>query len=376
MAKLSPPITSKILKELKSGNQIVEVADGACPGLRIRVGVGGTMTWNLLARDSDGKRKRIACGQWPDIGIPEAREIASKFKASIKRELAPTAQLTLSDVITLYGKSPAGENRSWTEMERSIRRTFANVLSERAGGLTGAQLQRVADAYPSRTSASCAVRYLRPALRWASRRDMVPRAVWSELEPPATVKKRNRALSETELMRILPVLGMKHHDGAARMMLITACRREEVCSMRFEDIIEDVWHVPASIRKNGEEIRVPLTWYAQSIIGAQGETSGLVFRSTKGNSLYNWNRWQKQIYEKTGTSNWHRHDLRRTAATLLGDAGIAPHIIEIVLGHKAPHSQLASIYNQSRYDKEYEDALKVLSDIICGMEIRAKNNQP
>jgi integrase len=161
------------------------------------------------------------------------------------------------------------------------------------------------------------------------------------------------------------------------MMLITACRREEVCAMRFEDIIEDVWYVPAEIRKNKEELKVPLTWYAQTIVGAQGETSGLVFKGSKGKALDNWDRWQKKIFELTKTESWHRHDLRRTAATLLGDAGVSPHIVEIVLGHKTPHSELASIYNQSRYELEHEQALKVLSDIICGLEVRGKqNDQP
>jgi integrase len=377
MAKLSPPITLKVLKELKLTGEIAEVADGACPGLRIRVGTAGAMTWSLLARDSDGKRKRIECGQWPEIGIPEAREIANKFKASIKRETAPVEQLTLADVITLYSKTQAGEKPSWPEAKRSICKTFDSVKDERAGALTSHGLQRIADNYPSRTSASAAIRYLRPVLRWAARRNMVNKSIWSELEQPATVKKRNRVLSEAELMRILLKLGTKEHGGAVKMMLITACRREEVCAMRFEDIVEDVWYIPAENRKNKEEIRVPLTWYAQTIVGAQGETSGLVFRGSKGKPLDNWDRWQKRIFTLTNTSGWHRHDLRRTAATLLGDAGIAPHIIEIVLGHKVAHTELASIYNQSRYDKEHEEALKVLSDIICGMEIRAKqNDQP
>lgn len=372
MAKLSPPITIKVLKELKAAGKIAEIADGACPGLRMRAGAAGAMTWSLLARDSDGRRKRIEVGEWPAIGIPEAREIASGFKAAVKRESAPVAQLTFGDVLLLYARSPAGEKPSWPEADRAIRVCFSELLEDRAGGLDGPRLQRTVDAYKSRTAASAAVRYVRPVLKWAERRGMTPRGVWSDLQQPVNVRKRTRVLSEPELMQILRKLGHHGHDGAVRMMLITACRREEVCAMRFEDIVEDVWYVPAEVRKNREELAVSLTWYAQDLIGKQGRTSGYVFLGARGKPLDNWDRWQKRFNETSGTSGWHRHDLRRTAATLLGDASVPPHVVEIVLGHKDPHTQLAGVYNKSRYEKEHHDALVKLSDIVCGMEIRAK----
>ena len=134
--------------------------------------------------------------------------------------------------------------------------------------------------------------------------------------------------------------------------------------MRFEDIIEDVWYVPSAIRKNKEEHIVPLSIPAQTLIGAQGRTSGLVFLGERGKALQNWNRWQEKVYERTGTQGWHRHDLRRTAATLLGRNGVAPHVIEMVLGHKHAHSDLASIYNQSRYEKEVGEALELLGGVL------------
>lgn len=368
MAVVSPPVTVKILKALQSAGKAAEVADGACPGLRIRAGAAGTMTWSLLARDSDGVRKRIEVGEWPAIGIPEAREIASQFKAAIKREKAPPAQITLGDVVTLYGKGPGGELPSWKEAERCTRKVFASLMDERAGPITLHQLQKEADKYKAKSSAGAAVRYIKPILKWAAKRGYVQKGVAVELEQPQRPQKRSRVLSDDELRAVLPNLGTTGHDGAARMMLLTACRREEVCAMRFEDIIEDVWHVPGDIRKNGDGHRVPLSQQAQRIVGAQGRTSGMVFVGDKGGRLQNWNRWQKAIYEKTGTEGWHRHDLRRTAATLLGKNGVPPFVVEMVLGHKDAHTELASIYNQSRYDKEVEDALILLGDLLQGIE--------
>jgi hypothetical protein len=64
---------------------------------------------------------------------------------------------------------------------------------------------------------------------------------------------------------------------------------------------------------------------------------------------------------ESGTTGWTRHDLRRTTATLLGESGVPPHIIEAVLGHTI-HSSLASTYNRSRYFSEVRAALQALAD--------------
>lgn len=352
MPKLSPPVTVKVLKGLQPGQ---EVADGGCAGLRARAGASGVV-WSVMVVE-DGARRRIEVGGWPAIGVPEARERAAQIKVGAK---APARTfLPLDKVLVLYGQGRA--QKSWPEAERNIRKVFAPLLADTA--LTVEALQRTADAYPAKQSAGAAVRYLKPVLKWAAKRGYAPKG-GEELEQPARVVKRNRVLTDEELRKVLAVLGRHGHDGAARMMLLTACRREEVCAMRFEDIIEDVWYVPGAARKNGEELLVPLPIPAQTLIGAQGRTSGLVFLGERGKPLQNWNRWQEKVYERTGTEGWHRHDLRRTAATLLGRNGVAPHVIEMVLGHKHAHSDLASIYNQSRYEAEVKEALELLGGVL------------
>lgn len=365
MPKLAAPVTVRVLRDLKPGT---EVADGACPGLRARCGASGVV-WSVMVTEA-GTRRRIEVGGWPEIGVPEARERAAKLKAGTKVVKKP-GLLTLDRLIDLYGREAGSKNSSWPESERNVRKVFASMLER--DDLTPEELQRTADAYPAKQSAGAAVRYIKPILKWGAKRGYVERGLGADLDQPARVQKRSRVLSNEELMKVLPVLGKTGHDGAARMMLLTACRREEVCAMRFEDIEMDVWYVPGSIRKNGEEHIVPLTVDAQTVVGAQGRTSGLVFLGDRGKPLQNWNRWQEKIYERTGTEGWHRHDLRRTAATLLGKNGVPPFVVEMVLGHKEAHTDLAGIYNQSRYDKEVEEALQLLSDLLSGLEIKGRS---
>ncbi len=78
--------------------------------------------------------------------------------------------------------------------------------------------------------------------------------------------------------------------------------------------------------------------------------------------LVNWDRETKRLMEETGTAGWTRHDLRRTGATLLGEMGVEPHVIEAALNHAAIHSRLAATYNRARYLPAVREALQLLAD--------------
>ena len=52
---------------------------------------------------------------------------------------------------------------------------------------------------------------------------------------------------------------------------------------------------------------------------------------------------------------WTLHDLRRSFATKLNELGIAPHVVEQLLGHTMPG--VMAIYNRSQYLPEKLDAL-------------------
>jgi len=365
MPKLTPPITTKDLKLLEPGD---ELSDGGCPGLRARRS-GSVVMWSVLLYDSQGKRRRLEVGEWPDVGIPKARELARKLKETSASR--PAATMTLADVIDAYARTPAGTRPSWTEASRQIRKVFASHLRTRAGELDEPSLQRTADAYRAALSAAAAVRAVKPVLKWAAKRGFVTPGLGRSLEQPQRIKRRERTLTMEELTKLLAALTDHAHDGAAKAMLLTACRREEVARMRFEDIVTtpagDIWTIPAEVRKNRTELEVPLCQLMQQLIGRQGRTSGYVFLGPKQGRLDNWSRWQVDINTRSGTSGWHRHDLRRTAATMMGDAGIPPHAVEVALGHKDPHTQLAGVYNKSRYAAEHRQALQALNDVVSGI---------
>ena len=72
--------------------------------------------------------------------------------------------------------------------------------------------------------------------------------------------------------------------------------------------------------------------------------------------------------EASATAGWTRHDLRRTGATMLGEMGELPDIIEAALNHVAIHSPLAATYNRSRYRPQVGMALQRLADELDKIE--------
>jgi hypothetical protein len=90
--------------------------------------------------------------------------------------------------------------------------------------------------------------------------------------------------------------------------------------------------------------------------------------TSKGKPLSDWENATARLQVASGTTGWHRHDLRRTCATLMGEMGTMPDIVEAALNHVAIRSPLATVYNKSRYRPEVAAALQRLADVLEGIE--------
>jgi hypothetical protein len=85
--------------------------------------------------------------------------------------------------------------------------------------------------------------------------------------------------------------------------------------------------------------------------------------------------------EESGTSGWHRHDLRRSGATMLGNMGIEPHTVETSINHVSIHSQLAVTDDTALCRPQVADALQPLADrldiiALGGADVRTINMLP
>lgn len=399
-AKLTEAALQKARRDAAAQVTRIEFADEREPGLRIRFSppskraVSGTATWSLCVRDREGRMRRFSLGDWPTLGIADAREAARAMRLKVRndgadpvvdarrlRKIGTDARAgvgTLKALLDLYGgpikpgQVPAvkaigrGKTlKSWPEQRKRMESVFAELLHRPTALLTVADIQSIADSHPSDQSAAAAVRYLRPILKWASSRgrQIVAREL-TLIEPPATVQRRQRVLTETELSLILPILigSRESHHRALLFILYTLARREEVAAATWRQIDLDnaVWRLGDT--KSDSDHIVPLSQQALRLLTSigRGAPNELVFSTRNRGHLSNWDRQTKRIMERSGTSGWTRHDLRRTSATMLGSLGIEPHIVEAALNHKHIHSPLAALYNTARYSAQVRLAVEGL----------------
>jgi integrase len=167
-------------------------------------------------------------------------------------------------------------------------------------------------------------------------------------------------------------------------MLLTLARRQEVAGARWRDVNLETrtWTILAT--KNGEKHVVPLSRQALEVLRSRLTTGSVaspdpnapVFATSKGAPLGDWDRETKVVHRASNTASWTRHDLRRTGATMLGEMGELPDIIEAALNHVSIRSPLAATYNRSRYRPQVAAALQRLADALDGIEAGTVNVVP
>lgn len=338
-----------------------DLRDGVTPGLRLRVGRKASV-WDLSA-SVRGKRMTFILGVYPAVSLAAARDAARKKRDQLNN-LAPEATAgaapdTLRALLDYYGRVRGGQLRTWPEMLRSIHSVFSKHLDAELVRLDVGPLQRTADFYPAKNQAAHAVKSLRPILTFGRKRGFVLFQPDTLEMPPHNRVPRNRVLSDDELRAVFKALEDTPYDNAVRLLFLTACRKREVTEARWEefDLDRGIWTIPPGRTKEQRAHVVQLSTAAQRLVARLPRTSEFLF----GVPPTNWDRWQKQMFARSNTSGWHRHDIRRTAATAIARLGYAPPIIESILGHKDLYSPLATIYQAHRYDVEARAALDALA---------------
>jgi integrase len=387
---LTEPAITKAAREVAATGKRRDLIDAGCEGLRLRLTPAGGKAWVLACRDRAGAMRRFPLGAFPTLGIAAAREAARALRAKVKHDGAdPIAQArkeraqatdakagigTLASVLALYGERKGCQLRSWKHSKLRIDRVFRALLDKPAATMTIGNLQLAADSYRTPKSASFAIRTLRPVLKWAAQagRAYVAKEL-CDLKEPTAPTRRKRVLTRDELRAILPVLRQSDRPHAAAMlfMLLTVARLDEVCGATWReiDLAAATLTLPPERTKNEEPHIIPLSRQAVALLRqmGNGEPDALVFTGERGSALGNWDRAQKAIHAATGTAGWHRHDLRRTGTTLMGEMGVPPHICEAALNHVHIGSALAATYNTARYRPEVADALQRLADVLDGI---------
>ena len=361
------------------------LGDDEVPGFGTLIYPSGTKTFALRYRTRTGRQRMLKLGQYGELTVQGARDLARKEKIRVLEGEDPRtererAAAGISNVGSLMGRwieeHAKPHRKSWREDERRIDRRIRPVLgSIRLEELTPDRLaswhQSIGKDAP--TEANRCLDVLRAAWRWAGRHRTLPEGLQ---DPTANVTRfreqgRDRWLRPEELERLI-VATLKQDDAHARaaipLLLLTGLRKGELLSARWQDVDLERGEIRLSETKSGEaQVRL-LPSRAVAILRdlSRFDESPFVFPSPTDPRTHRKDikpQW-KAIREAAGLKDVTLHDLRRTAGSIMAQRGISLQVIQHVLGHA--HPGVTRLYARLASANERE-ALETLAEELSGV---------
>jgi integrase len=177
--------------------------------------------------------------------------------------------------------------------------------------------------------------------------------------------RRERILSEGEIRALWSVTGKPStYNRLLRLLLLTGARRDEAGGMTWDELEGDAWVLPPARNKVKEELERPLSALALELLNGQPRIEGCPYVFTMGSRPFGgWSRCKLELDAKLQFAEpFVIHDLRRTARSLLGRAGIASDIAEMCLGHVLPG--IRATYDRHKYTEPKRHAFEALAALI------------
>lgn len=367
------------------GKRLV-VFDAKARGLCLRVSV-GSKAWSFVYRRKGSTRlKRYTIGDYPAWPLAAAREKALALRRMVQDGGDPMVSAKTSrDALTVSGlidrfiaRYAKVKLRSWKDYEAVLKRDVIPAMGDRrAGEVTRTEVADMLDKVAARAPvlANRLQNTLSSVYSWALSEGLV------ELNPVTGLRKRTvevakeRTLTDEEIRtfwRETDAAAPAYRD-ALRLILLTGQRPGECAGIRREevDLVAGLWTLPSARTKNKIEHTVPLVGEAQEIVRRlnQGTGSGALMRSPRGKALsvQNLAKAAERLRNGKFGEPFTPHDLRRTAATLLGRLEIDQMLIGRVLNHSGTTKATVtgSVYDRHSYNPQKRRALEALDGEIA-----------
>lgn len=416
-------LTPMELKALTSTDVGKRLNDGGNLRGKVRLSQDGKVSVFFVWRYTlHGQTRDYYCGTWPDKSLADIRAKRDKAKvgkddgedpaldkqiqrmekrvtsARRKAELQQAAdelaayrsRPTVVQVYELWDAMILATRKDRTELQRSWQKDVLPTIGKVAiQDINRAHIIKILDMILARGARRLATRTLgelRQFFGYAISREFL------EVDPTRRLKKkdfggadteRDRVLSEKEiqaLARQLPLANLyRPTEIAIWLMLATGCRVGELTSARWEHVNPDqhTWALP--VTKNGRPHTVILSPFALDqleALRALNPDSDWLYPNREGTGPLDSKAITRQIHDRqrpSALSNrtqacaalnlpqgaWTPHDLRRTAATLMGDLGIRPDVIERCLNH-VESNRIQRTYQRQKLENEQAEAWRKL----------------
>jgi len=355
-------------------------------GLRLRAsGDRVRKSWVAQYR-SKGRTRRVLIGSVDKVALAEARKAARTILA--KAELGDDPQDAKAQVRRENARSVRPAIDAYLEARcRELRPGSFRIAKLYLTGRYFRSLHPLAVSAVTRADVAAAVRAIvnkhSATTAAAARRQISAFFGWTIAEGllgnganpvdgsfcPDGPAARDRVLSDDELVAVWRACSDEDFGKIVRLLILLGGRRQEVGGMRWSELNLDagIWVLPAERAKNGRAHTVALPPMALNIIrSTPASARDQLFGDRAGVGFSNWTKCKHRLDQRLGAVKpWKLHDIRRSVATGMADAGVAPHAIEQILNHQSGHKRgPAGIYNRSSYEREVRAALALWADHI------------
>lgn len=342
-SKTAPKTDAAIAKLPPAKKQVLMPFGGS---LYLRRGPRGRQTWLLRTRIG-GAWKVRRLGDWPTVGLHLARQRAEAGRLDLSPSDPDSA---VHHALTTFKREYIGTryrtDGAQKESGAMLDKALAGVANRNLSALRRLDLTAAVQTMADRPNAAAkTLALLKQFTGWGVARGLL------DVDPLAGVtakrlgmqpyEPRERVVSATEL-RVL----WERTDPDAHVLkfaFLTACRVGEALQWQAGQVVSNIWTIPET--KSGRPHTLPLTPKAAALLPLPDPRP--VYVSMAGR------------LKRTGVT-WTAHDLRRTAATMMREAGVPVHDVEAVLNHAPP--RLVRVYQRHDPLTEKAAALAALAD--------------
>lgn len=347
-------------------------------GFAVKVNASGTKTYVLRFELGGDRLFTIGrCQDWkPGLAVEEARRVrqmVDRGEDPIQARQAVQAKASGADTVEAIC-------RKWFEREGSKIKTGAYRLRElerlvfpAIGGVSVHEIKRaeIADVLDGiedergPSQAAHILAYLRRCFRWYEGRSEWRSPIVAGMARKLS-EKRERVLTDDELVAVWKAIN--DDDPFCRFLrftLLTGCRRSEASGLVRSEITERMgrteWTLPKARNKTNQDLVRPLAAGAKAALG-NFEDRWHAFTTDGVSPISGFSKLLAKVHEKSGTSGWTIHDLRRTARTLMSRGKVPSDYAERCLGHVL--GGIRGVYDKYEYCEEKLDAYNALEALI------------
>jgi integrase len=349
-------------------------------GFAVRVTANNVRSFVVRYRNRAHVERLYTIGQYPDWSVLKAVEEARVIRQRIdkgedplgdRRKVETAAKDTLESITAEYFKREGNGLKSAARVERALSRLVLPTLGKRdIHTIKRSEIIRLLDQISDESGPIMANRtkaYLSRIFTWfAGRSDEFRSPIVKGMGfSSADEEPRQRNLDDDEIRSVWRT-AEGPYGALCKFLLLTGARRSEAVGMTWDELKDGVWLLPADAgperNKVGLPLVRPLSQAALDVLPTRGE-GPFVFSTTGGRTPISslW-RHHAALLKASGTSDWRRHDLRRTSRTLLGRAKVPTDFAEKCLGHV--EGKIRKTYDCWEYKDEKAAAYAALASLI------------